>query len=66
METGSYVTASATTQFPESLVTETLRGARGIQDQRGRSRRDEAGRDIIRWCFADPRLAKAFSEQFQK
>ncbi|MFZ1000626.1 MAG: hypothetical protein WAN68_01305, partial [Pseudolabrys sp.] len=25
VETGSYVTASTTTQFPESLITETLR-----------------------------------------
>jgi hypothetical protein len=24
--------------------------ARGIQDHRGRSRRDENGRDYVRWC----------------
>jgi hypothetical protein len=34
--------------------------ARGIQDHRGRSRRDENGRDHISWCFADPSSAEAF------
>ena len=27
----------------------------------GRGRRDENGRDIIRWCFADPASAAAFT-----
>ena len=27
-------------------------------------RRDENGRDIIRWCFADPKLAEAFASEF--
>jgi hypothetical protein len=38
--------------------------ARGIQDQRGRSRRDENGRDYVRWCFADPAMAAAFAKEF--
>jgi uncharacterized protein CbrC (UPF0167 family) len=38
--------------------------ARGIQDRRGRSRRDENGRDIIRWCFADPTVAEEFTAKF--
>jgi hypothetical protein len=36
----------------------------GIQAQRGRSRRDENGRDYIRWCFADPAIAKSFATVF--
>jgi hypothetical protein len=27
--------------------------------------RDENGRDIIRWCFADPKLAEAFANEFR-
>jgi hypothetical protein len=38
--------------------------ARGIQDQRGRSRRDENNRDYIRWCFADLATAEAFAKEF--
>jgi hypothetical protein len=30
----------------------------------GRGRRDENGRDYIRWCFADPETAKAFASEF--
>ena len=37
---------------------------RGIRSQNGRSRRDEEGRDHIRWCFADPATADAFAVQF--
>ena len=37
---------------------------RGILEQRVRSRRDENGRDYIRWCFADPEIAKAFANKF--
>ena len=40
--------------------------ARGIQDQHGRGRRDENGRDYIRWCFADPAIAEAFTAKFAK
>jgi hypothetical protein len=36
----------------------------GIQAQRGRSRRDEDGRDYIRWCFADRKIAAAFAAEF--
>jgi hypothetical protein len=36
----------------------------GIQAQRGRSRRDEDGRDYIRWCFADREIAAAFAAEF--
>jgi hypothetical protein len=35
----------------------------GIQPQGGRSRR-EAGRDYIRWCFADPGIAVEFADEF--
>ena len=35
----------------------------GIQAQRGRSRRDEEGRDYVRWCFADREIAAAFVRQ---
>jgi len=38
--------------------------ARGIQDQRGRSWRDENGHDYIRWCFADPAIADVFKRKF--
>jgi hypothetical protein len=30
---------------------------------RGR-RRDENGRDYIRWCFANPAVASAFASEF--
>jgi hypothetical protein len=36
----------------------------GIQVQHGRSRRDENGRDFIRWCFADREIAAAFAAEF--
>ena len=39
---------------------------RGILFQRGRSRRDENGRDYIRWCFADAETAAAFASQFNR
>jgi hypothetical protein len=38
--------------------------ARGIPAVRGQSRR-ENGRDYIRWCFADPKLAEAFANEFR-
>ena len=38
-------------------------GARGIQAVHGRGWR-ENGRDIIRWCFADAKIAKAFASEF--
>jgi len=38
----------------------------GIKPQRGHGRRDENGRDIIRWCFADPKLAEAFASEFNE
>jgi hypothetical protein len=38
--------------------------ARGIQDHRGRSRRDENGRDYIRWCFDDSFTAAQFVNDF--
>jgi hypothetical protein len=37
--------------------------ARDIQAMHGRGWR-ENGRDIIRWCFADPEIAKAFASEF--
>lgn len=36
----------------------------GVQVQRGLSRRDENGRDHIRYCFADQALAAAFASKF--
>jgi hypothetical protein len=38
--------------------------AMGIEAMYGRGRRDENGRDYIRWCFADPETAKAFASEF--
>jgi hypothetical protein len=37
---------------------------RGIQSRNGRRRRDQDGRDHIRWCFADAATAEAFASQF--
>jgi hypothetical protein len=37
----------------------------GIEVHRGSGRHEE-GRDIIRWCFADPVLAEAFAREFTK
>jgi hypothetical protein len=37
---------------------------RGIQAMHGRGRRDENGRDFIRWCFAEVALAAAFAREF--
>ena len=39
--------------------------ARGISAVRGQSRR-ENGRDYIRWCFADPKFAEAFADEFSE
>jgi hypothetical protein len=39
---------------------------RDILFQRGRSRRDENGRDYIRWCFADAETAAAFAFAIQQ
>jgi hypothetical protein len=36
----------------------------GIQAQHGRSRRDKNGRDYIRWCFADRKIAAVFAADF--
>jgi hypothetical protein len=36
----------------------------GIVAKRGHGRRDENGRDYIRWCFDDPELAAAFAQEF--
>jgi hypothetical protein len=33
----------------------------GIRARVGLRRRDENGRDFIRWCFADPAIAEAFA-----
>jgi hypothetical protein len=38
--------------------------ARGIQAMHGRGRRDESGRDYVRWCFADPAIAAALAKEF--
>ena len=38
--------------------------ARGIEAMRGRGRSDENGRNYIRWCFADPRVAAQFVNEF--
>ncbi|MFZ0027887.1 MAG: hypothetical protein WBV76_19535 [Pseudolabrys sp.] len=37
----------------------------GIRAINSTGRRDENGRDIIRWCFADPKLAEAFANEFR-
>ena len=36
----------------------------GIRARLGLGRRDENGRDIIRWCFADSAIAEAFAASF--
>jgi hypothetical protein len=38
----------------------------GIRARLGLGRRDGNGRDIIRWCFADPALAEVFAAEFVK
>jgi hypothetical protein len=38
--------------------------AKGIEAMHGRGRRDEKGRNYIRWCFAGPTVASAFENQF--
>ena len=38
--------------------------ARGIQAMHGHGQRDESNRDIIRWCFADRKIATAFVREF--
>jgi hypothetical protein len=38
--------------------------ARGIQAKHGQGRRDERGQYFIRWCFADPAMAKSFATTF--
>jgi hypothetical protein len=36
----------------------------GIRAINSTGRRDENGRDYIRWCFADPAVAEAFAKEF--
>jgi hypothetical protein len=36
----------------------------GLRAINSTGRRDENGRDYIRWCFADPALAAAFAKEF--
>jgi hypothetical protein len=36
----------------------------GIKAERGKSRRDENGRNYIRWCFANQKIAAAFASEF--
>jgi hypothetical protein len=36
----------------------------GIRAINSTGRRDENGRDYIRWCFADPKIAEAFASEF--
>jgi hypothetical protein len=36
----------------------------GIQAKRGYAQRREDGRSVIRWCFADPAIAKDFANAF--
>jgi hypothetical protein len=36
----------------------------GIRAINSTGRRDENARDIIRWCFADPAIAKSFATVF--
>ena len=36
----------------------------GIEAKRGHGRRDENGRDYVRWCFANPAIAAALSSEF--
>ena len=38
--------------------------AKGIQDHRGRGRRDENGRDYVTWCFGDRTIAEDFARKF--
>jgi hypothetical protein len=38
--------------------------ARGIEARRGRSRREEDGRNYIRWCFSDSDRATEFAIEF--
>jgi hypothetical protein len=38
----------------------------GIRARLGLGRRDENGRDIIRWCFADPAIAESFAAKWAK
>ena len=37
----------------------------GIKPQRGHGRHDANG-SVIRWCFADPKLAEAFASEFNQ
>jgi hypothetical protein len=37
---------------------------RGIKPRHGRGRRDAEGRDLVRWCFADPDTADDFALRF--
>lgn len=37
----------------------------GISARRGHGQRLEDGRSIIRWCFADPAVAAAFTKEFR-
>ena len=38
----------------------------GIRAINSTGRRDENGRNYIRWCFADPKLAEAFASEFKR
>jgi hypothetical protein len=38
---------------------------RGIRALHSTGRRDENGRDYIRWCFADAEAAAAFASEFK-
>ena len=38
----------------------------GIRAINSTGRRDENGRDIIRWCFVDPAVAAAFADEFNE
>jgi hypothetical protein len=36
----------------------------GIEARTGKGRRDKNGRDYIRWCFTNSRIAAKFASQF--
>ena len=41
-----------------------LASHRGVLALHGSGWRDENGRNWIRWCFVDPKLAEAFAAEF--
>ena len=55
-------------EFPHIVETIVPEGGFGKNTRRHvrLGRRDENGRDIIRWCFADPKLAEAFANEFNE